>query len=416
MKLHPEDPRLTAYLLGELGPEDAAAVELATASDPSLQASLRETDGVRNILSKTLAPPPDQLLPSQRAAVLLAARQADLSGITLPFKTHSRTWRPWLIPLAAAAAVAIGIFAIRHAPGKMSGTVSTVAPPKEKTAAQPTPPAVAVREAPAAPAPEKEIFIPYSPGSVAAADRPSLDLPVLSATPDLSGITQAIRTERKLPARDRVRLEQILNSFPIRLTGVAAIARAAKPTWHPDNRQEGLTSHTATLATETLPCPWKPSATLLLVSIRGNATDDVEAKIVFHPNPKTTFHYHLLGFTAASESSGAKTPTRLAAKSATTLAIEIEPSTATGDLGSIEWSVNDQPATPISIARSGYNEPSDDARFAALVCAYSQWLSGEQPGMIDADLLSAFAREIKSTDLPADRTDFLKLVEESLHL
>ncbi len=416
MKLHPEDPRLTAYLLGELGPEDAAAVELATASDPALKASLRETDDIRIILSKTLAPSADRLLPSQRAAILLAARQADLSGKTVPFKAHGRTWQPWLIPLAAAAAVTIGIITIRHAPAKKSSTVSSVVAPPKMPAKPSTPIAMAVEEAPVTPAREKVISLPHSPGDVAAADRPSLDLPVLSITPDLSGITQAIRTERKLPARDRVRLEQILNSFPIRLTGVTAIARAPKATWHPDNREEGLTAHTATLATETLPCPWKPSATLLFVSIRGNATDDAEAKIVFHPNQKTIFRYHLLGFTAASESSDEKTPTRLAAKSATTLAIEIDPASATGDLGTIEWTVNGQSATPISIARSGDSEPSDDARFAALVCAYSQWLAGEQPGMIDADLLSAFVREINSTNLPPDRADFLKLVEDSLHL
>jgi len=416
MKLHSEDPRLTAYLLGELGPEEAAAVESSIATDPALQAALRETEGIRDILTNTLAPAAsDQLLSSQRAAVLLAARQADLSGKTVSFKTHDRTWKPWLIPLAAAAVVAIGVFTFKQAPARKSSTVSTVATPKEMPATRPTPPAVAAKEAPVAPAPAQEIFIPHSPGAVAAAEHPSLELPVLSGKPDLSGITQLIRTERKLPALDRVRLEEILNTFAIRLNGVTAIARAPKPTWHPDTRQVGLTAHTATLATETLPCPWKPSATLLLVSIRGNATDDAEAKVVFHPNAKTVFRYHLLGFTAASSPNGT-VPTRLAAKSATTLAIEIEPSTATGDLGSIAWTVNGETAAPVSITRSGGNEPSDDARFAALVCAYSQWLAGEQPGMIDASLLSALSREITSKDLSADRADFLKLIEESLHL
>ncbi len=420
MKLHPEDLRLTAYLLGELSPEDAATVERTIAADPALQQALRDTEKVRDILTNTLAPAPaapaDQLLASQRAAILQAARQVELSGKTVPFKTHGSAWKTWWIPLAAAAAVTLGIIAIRHAPAKQSSAVSTVLPPQEKPASQSTPPAVVAKGVPVDPAPDKEILLPHSPGAVAAAENPSLVLPILAGNPDLRGLIQTIRTERKLPARDRIRLEEILNSFAIRLNGVTAIARAPKPTWHPDTREDGLTAHTATLATEILPCPWKPSATLLLVSIRGNATNDAEAKVVFHPNAKAVFRYHLLGFTAASGSNSGKTPTRLAAKSATTLAIEIEPSTATGDLGAIEWNVNGEPATPVSIARSGDNEPSDDARFTALVCAYSQWLAGEQPGMIDAALLSAFSREINSTDLPADRADFLKLVEESLNL
>lgn len=415
MKLHPEDPRLTAYLLGEMSPEDSAAVELAAASDPALQAALRETEDVRNILTAALAPASDKLPSSQRATILQAARQVDLSGRTVSFKTHRKAWKPWLVPLAAAAAVGIGIFAIKNVPSIRSGPVAADESPRKAVpppSATP-PPAVAIKDTPLT---VKETPAPRSPGAVAATDNPSLDLPVLAGKPDLNAITQAIRTERKLPARDRVRLEEILNSFSIRLNGLTAIAREAKPIWHPDNRDAGISAHSATLATETLPCPWKPSATLLLISIRGNATNDAEAKCVFHPNQNTVFRYHLLGFTGASETPLGKTPAKLAARSSTTLAIEIEPSTATGDLGSIEWTVNDQPATPISIARSGDNEPSDDARFAALACAWSQWLAGEQPGMIDADLLSALSREITSTDLPADRTDFLKLIEESLNL
>ncbi len=78
--------------------------------------------------------------------------------------------------------------------------------------------------------------------------------------------------------------------------------------------------------------------------------------------------------------------------------------------------VNGQPATPVSITRGRDVEPSNDARFAALVCAYSQWLTGEHTGVIDPEVLSAFAREISASDLPADRADFLKLVAESLQL
>ncbi len=414
MKLHPEDPRLTAYLLGELGPEESAAVESAIAADAALQSALRETESVRDLLTNTFAPASsDQLLPSQRAAVLQAAHQADLSGKTIPYPIIAGSWKPWLIPLAAAAAVAAGIFAIKQAPSAKPDVVGTTEPEKKPSVSKPAPPPVNIETASAVPPVKQEIFNPSSPGSVAAIDYPTLDLPVLSGKPDLSSLTQSIRTERKLPDRDRVRLEEILNSFPIRLNGVTAIARAPKPVWHPDNRQDGLTTHTATLATETLPCPWKPSATLLLVSIRGNATDDAGAKVVFHPNVKAVARHHLLGFTTKE---AGENPTKLAARSATTLAIEIEPSTATGDLGSVQWTVNGEPATPVSITRSGDNEPSDDARFAALVCAYAQWLAGSQQGLIDAALLSALSREVSSVDLSADRADFLKLIGESLKL
>ena len=42
MKLHPEDPRLTAYLLGELPADEATAVEHAIAADPALQLAIKD--------------------------------------------------------------------------------------------------------------------------------------------------------------------------------------------------------------------------------------------------------------------------------------------------------------------------------------------------------------------------------------
>ncbi|MEO8614583.1 MAG: hypothetical protein ABI600_05530 [Luteolibacter sp.] len=427
MKLHPEDPRLTSYLLGELGNEEAAAVELAAATDPAVQTALAELNAIQKSLSHTLAPVPNKLLSSQRASVLQAARQADLTGKTVPYEAHHRNRKPWFISLAAAAAVMIAaIFTTRAPAPKASSASNPVSPAEplapvrqEESVAPPPPPALPPAVAAVVPAasPVTDVQAPVmsSRGFVTAADSPSLELPVLSGKPNLDGITQAIRIERKLPVRERVRLEEILNCFPIRLSGVTAIARTQKQTWHPDNRDEGISSHTATLAAETLPCPWKPSATLLLISIRGNATNDCDAKVVFHPSPTAVFHYRLLGFTPNDDSPTVAT-TKLAAGSATTLAIEVEPSTATGNLGTISWRVNDEPAAGITITRTGDNEPSNDARFASLVCAYSQWLAGEQAGMIDPDLLSALAREIDSVDLSADRADFLKLVEESLRL
>ena len=427
MKLHPEDPRLTSYLLGELGNDEAAAVKLAAASDPTVQIALAELTAIKNTLTDALSPVPNELLSGQRVSILQAAHQADLTGKTVPYKSDHRHRKPWFIALAAAAAVAIAIFINRHPPTPISNKVSNeVTPAKPLTPTHPEesiapssppalPPEVAAIEPAASPASDLRASVISSRGFVTPADSPSLELPILWGNPNLSKITQVIRIERKLPTKDSVRLEEILNSFPIRLNGVTAIARTQKQTWHPDNRDEGISAHTATLAAETLPCPWKPSATLLLISIRGNAIIDCDAKVVFHPNPTAVFHYRLLGFNP-NEDSPPAAATTLAARSATTLAIEVEPSTATGDLGTISWSVNEEPAAGITITRSGDNEPSNDARFASLVCAYSQWLAGEQVGIIDPDMLSALAREIDSVDLPADRANFLKLMDASLHL
>ena len=57
---------------------------------------------------------------------------------------------------------------------------------------------------------------------------------------------------------------------------------------------------------------------------------------------------------------------------------------------------------------------SDDARFAALVCTFSQWLAGEQSAVIDQELLAALARENTAPGLPADRAEFLDLLDRLL--
>ena len=425
MKLHPEDPRLTAYVLGELGPEEAAAVERAAAADPALQAEIRETQAIQQLLAGRLALPAEKLLPRQRENIRRAARDADRAAKVVPFASLRDALQPWLIPAAAAAVLALATFILIRMPADKPNPEA-----KSPPAPGPAPTAVAGLPAPAPagsttraaapplviPAPEPDLPALVRRGSVAAADFPTLDLPVHPGKSNLELISKSIRNDGQLPPRDAVRLEGILNGFSYRLNGVAAIARSAANGWHPDNRGSGMSSHLATLSTEMIACPWKPSATLLLISLRGNVQNDCEVKIAFHANPENVFRYRLLGFAPAEGKTAARFPTKLAANSTATLAIEIEPSNPASNLGSLEWSTDDKTAPPISLIHRSDAEPSDDARFAALVCTYGQWLAGEQAGIIDADIVAALAREIAAATLPADRADFLNLIDKSLHL
>jgi len=77
--------------------------------------------------------------------------------------------------------------------------------------------------------------------------------------------------------------------------------------------------------------------------------------------------------------------------------------------------VDNQPAPPVPLSRRSDDEPSDDARLAALVCAYSQWLCNERPELIDIELVAALARELSGGNLPANRAELLKRIDRSLH-
>lgn len=403
MHLHPEDPRLTAYVLGELGPEDSAAVERAAAGNPELQMKIQEMKDIQRFLAVRLAPPADMLPPRLRENTRRTSKP-------ISFAALSETLKAWLIPASAMAALTLATIILIRMPSEtrspLEKSTHTTAPLPSESAKLPAPTLPTQVPAVSPPAP---LAAPAQRGSVAAADFPTLDLPIQSGKSNLLSISKSIRDERQLPPHEAVRLEEILNNFPLRLNGVTAIARDAAD-------KNGMSVHVATLSTELIPCPWKPSAMLLLISIRGNEQKDCDVKVAFHANPENVLCYRLLGFTPTEGSGAGSVPTRLRAKSTAALAIEIEPSKPGGQLGSLEWSTDDKPAPPISLAHKNDAEPSDDARFAALVCTYGLWLAGEQVGIIDADIVSGLAREIATSNLPADRADFLNLIDRSLHL
>lgn len=443
MKLQPEDPRLSAYLLGELPADEAAAVQLAIAADPALGLALRELESVQNLLAGTLAPASSKLLPRQREAILQAARHADLDGKVIALKSQRKSLRSLWIPLAAAAAILPLIFLFTRVPG--GGNLITGNKPQPQPAGE-IPLEIALLPAPGPadasgdgsnnqssptataghaeasrnraaafeengdmflrkvaqrlakePLPTPEQLPPLRHRNpVSAADHPTLGLPVHAGSASLGWITRSIRVDHHRPPADAVRLEEILNHFTLKPAGATALVRGV------------------TLSTEVFACPWKPSASLLLVTFRGATSETRHLTARFEANPAVVSRYRLLGFSTIPGLPNSPLPTRLPAGALTSLVIEIETTTPSGNLGSITWKVDSKPAPPVPLHLQPDAAPSDDARFASLVCTYAQWLSGDTFGIIDADLLSALARENLSDTLPADRVDFLNLIDQSL--
>jgi len=413
VKVYPQDPRLTAFLLDELDPAEAHKIREAINTDPALQETLAELKLARADLAESLTFSSSvALLPAQREAIMQEARSVDQNAKITSFARLLQGWKPYGISLAAAAVVALILLLKTNPESK----------PAPTALARPMPP-IPEQVALAPPAPVKPTALPSgnfvnpsATASLTVVENPALPLPMSKDKHGLALITQAIRTERQLPAAASVQLEEILNALPLKLNAITAIARRPKPNWHPDVRETGMSAHAATLGAETLPCPWKPSATLLLVSIRGNATDACQAKMVFHPNPENVSRYRLLGYSASKDNSPAEAPSLLEAGASTTLAIEIESNNSAGDFGTLSWTIDGQPAPTLSVRHVAASEPSDDARFAALICSFSQWLSGGNTGLLDRDLLAALARENGAENLAPERADFLALVREALEI
>lgn len=423
MKLHPEDPRLTAFLLGELSVEEAKEIEQAIADDPALQEASRELEQVRQFLVRDLATLPGKLNPEQRDRILSEARSRDQGFKSAPGKSPVR----WIVPLAAAAAITVGLFLFL---ASQQHPVPTPASVSSKETEKPSPSRVHLSPAPGpADASAKSLAANTRPagshptlpplltrGYVAASEFPTIELPVQSGKSSLEWIRQAILTRHERPAHEEIRVEEILNSFNLRPAGVTVVSRLPAAGWHPDDRSSGQTSHAATIAAESLACPWKPSATIVIISVRGNPNTDCNIKAVFRANSENVSRYRLLGFSNPVGEPDEPMPSLLPAKGSNTVAIEIEPKGTATALGEIQWSVNDQPAAAVPMNRHGSSEPSDDARFAALICTYAQWLANDPKGLVDIEVLAALARETASDSLSGDRVEFLHLIDQSLGL
>ncbi len=410
MNFSSNDPRLTSYLLGELSPGETLIVEDALENDPALREELEKILKTQQAIGTRLLAPEEKLHAAQREHILQIAKALSRTKKIIPIAPRPET-PAYLMPLAVAAILVFGFLLFLKLAPRTAPAV------KVAQSSQPV-------ELPAPVSPKIEISLPVEmekpitleTRSALAKESPTLKLPIHVATASYARVTQSIQDARALPSPETVRLEEIVNHFSYRFAGVTSIARKANPNWHPDTRDTGASAYSATLSSELIACPWKPSSTLLLISLRGNGKTPIEAKLSYQANPDCVASYRLLGFSPLAGQEPAALASTLGRDETTTLVLEIESLNSGTELGLLQWSTDGKLAPAIPLTRKADADPSNDARFAALVCTYSQWLAGEQSSLVDADLVAALARETASTTLAEDREVFLSLIDQSLHL
>lgn len=373
MKLHQEDPRLTAYLLGELTPEEARAVEDAAESDPLVRSALKETGSVCDGLNAMLGKEDERLLPTHRENIRKAAREAARQGKIELLKSHRQPRRIWQIPLAAAAVILGGIFLLTMIPSPKRGGTKQVTTKADAPVTD-------------------DIGIETVPR-----DGNVMRLPLEAGKRSLSLITTAVRIEDRMPEVRAVRIEELLNAFPLKAKGSAALWKGCS------------------LSTEILPCPWRPSGNLVLVSLQGARDGERKISVEFRAHGESTSSHRLLGY-PAGEGKAIPTSAESTVPAGETVVLMIEAPSTGGELGTLVWTVDGTDAPPVALVPDPEKEPSDDASFATLVCAFGLWLRGEDKPAIDDLLVLALAREAASENLVADRYDFITLVDQAVKL
>lgn len=288
MKLSSDDPRLSAYLLGELPAAEAVAVERAVAADPALRLALDELTKVVGLLEGTLSSSARGLRPAQREAVLRAVRHAVMEDPVVDFASAAKKRRPWWTALGAAAALVLALVLASRVAGPGSrqseamAEISLMPMPGSAGAARSAVAggaAVAADPAPGDAAAGPGVFPDLKSGAPGRGSLPDpRRLPALRPVPPLavSGelslplrIGQAsygwvrgwVRDRGALPPKDAVRLEELVNAFPLPLADSAGLASSI----------------------ETAPCPWNPGSVLVAATLRAPAGGEMPVRWSFEP-------------------------------------------------------------------------------------------------------------------------------------
>jgi hypothetical protein len=414
MKIEPDDPRLTAYVLGELSPKEARQFDHAIAGDPALKLAVREIERAHADLLKFFGKESDKLLPRQRGAIMQAAREASGLDKVVDMKPQRKAVHIWTWPLAAAAVVTATLFIITMIPaldngdsGKRAGNGADKAKFDEYVAVEPE-------------------------GQV----RKNIGLPIVAGSKSLNRITRSIREIGNLPSRHEVRIEEMLNAFPLDAKGSVALWKGAS------------------LGTEVVECPWSPSGSLVFVKIRGARARSVKLSVEFKSNEESVISSRLMGYEIEENPRDRKSmPQELSAGQETLVAFLVEAKSP--ELGQLSWSVDGVAAPDVELVRDGEKEASADGRFASLICGFGLWLrqenpsflpkiaqsdaqsqveplsvqrdnyssksqdlssgrSGRSPVMIDDSLILGLAREVAAESMVPDRYDFLELVDQAV--
>ena len=453
MKIDINDPRITAFALGELNGSDAIAIARAVRTDARVRAAVDEARETSCLLRGTLGGGEVHLLtPDQREAVRSAGDRAvitDIASARVPF------WkRPAVAAMGVAAAVAVAVYMVGGRPGSGSGDGMDDPPAKWDWAqvdlGSLTGPAAGdasgrsgvglanddahalsmamsddttgFREAvkqrvdgmaaseieSGAGLPELEDSSRQRWQNVTSGQ--SLTVPLASGATSWPWIVRSIQDQKQLPPRRAVRIEEMVNHF-----------RYKKPTMISGG---GLVADMEICQT-----PWNAATVLLAVHTgadSGSGSGSVEeAPALLSLSPERVRRVRVIGYarmknTVSIAASGG--PSQASRSHGNYVIYELDMTERAGipEEGAIATLTLGQGATavPLSVGRiAGWIHASADLRFASVVSACGMLLDDSLfIGELDAKRLLSLVDIIEKQDssaLGGGRRDALKIIRQA---
>ena len=415
MNLTPDDPRLTAYLLGELPPAEAAAVERAIAADPALQLAFGDVKKVASFLEGSLSTATPALRPAQREAVLRAGRHADAEGRVVELPSARQTWRPWLATAGAAAAVVLALTIAAKLAGP-TNRVTSVDDGASQISLLPMPgphtsgeAAVAgggsgakvelaqqqqLRSDPASfldnvsrqlrrdPLPDPARLPTLKP-LPALQSEVEIKLPVVIGQASYGWVRGWIRERGQLPPKSAVRIEELVNTFPL-----------------PIEETEKISS-----TIETAVCPWDAGRVLVAATLRAPKGAEIPTEWSFEAGKG--MRVRMLASTGMNSQ---MLPDRLPGGRMVTVLLEVEPGKDSDRLGVLKLDAGGDFSG--TIVKTPEGEISPAMRQLGLIASFGMWLRAEG---IDDDQMAALLLN-SGTDEDPGRADTRQLVRQALDI
>lgn len=360
-----DDPKLTAYVFGELSADEASAIRAAAELDPGLRKELEAVSAQKALLMEIFGKGDESLLPQQHDAIHRAVKEATRKGSVVKLGSHRNFTRKWAAPVAAAAVITLGIFVLTLIPTAKIGEASGG-------------------------------HVASGEGDEQGNQTDSPDAVLEMTEGSFAKIVRAIRIEARLPDQSLVKPGELLEEFPLKAKDKVALWKGS------------------TAGVEIIPCPWKPSGSLVFLEIKRGKDKNREFSVRYLPKEGSVFRMNVVTSKESADAGLLADEKMMAPGSSSFLVIEVESSSPV--LGEVHLLVDGEPGPIIELIRDPAKEPSEDATFAALVCAFSHWLAGEERDYIDDSMVVELARKVASGNLVSDRYDFLDLIDQAMKI
>ncbi len=262
MKMTSDDPRLTAYALGELKEAECATVEAALANQPELAAELMEVSGLSSLLKETLGGAPLTLGEERHQEIYQAGKRPD--GKILVLENRKKLRRQSLFAVAGVAAVVtLGFYLLSLSTVKSPGSLADSGEGAEDSqvagvAGGPNSTGTESEESSQGGAGVSEFDLPQpiSVKEVSVTELTALRLSLGISRADLIGYERALASGRAV----KLRAEEWVN--------------VGEHSFEPDVSVAGVS-----VSAELGACPWDGEKNLLLVMLRDLKADGVAPQI-----------------------------------------------------------------------------------------------------------------------------------------